>query len=347
MTDTAPVIGSDEVADELRDELQGAFRAQLMRAFAQLAIADLLADGPRTAADLACSIGADEQMLRSFLGACEDIRLVSAEGSERLALTARGRQFQTGAELAVHAKWLLGPGTSRTYEHIADAVRAGTSAADALGTHPYQHFAANPEEGYAFDEVMNAFTGICVPALLSTFDFSGAGRIVDIGGGKGTLLAGVLAGTPNATGVLYEAPRLVELARKELAGTVAEDVAERIEFVEGDFLSSVPPGGDIYLLKSVICDWGDDEVERLLRNAHEAMGPGSRLLIIEWFGPEAPDATPQSHARDFFLRAAFGGRLRSWQHLATALVTSGFTIKSVVPAFAPPPSSWSLIVAAP
>ncbi|GAA0639282.1 hypothetical protein GCM10010174_71700 [Kutzneria viridogrisea] len=347
MTATEPAVGSDEVADELRDDLQGAFRAQLIRAFAQLAIADLLADGPRTAEDLAGAVGADERMLRSFLGACEDLRLVVTEGSERLALTERGQRLRTDAEPNAHARWLLGPGTSRTYEHIADAVRAGTSAAEVLGTHPYRHFATSTEEGSAFDEVMDAFTGIAVPALLSAYDFSDAGRIVDIGGGKGTLLAGVLAGTPNATGVLYEAPRLVELARKELAGTVPSDLVERIEFVEGDFLESVPSGGKVYLLKSVICDWDDDAVERLLRNVHEAMDPDSRLLVIEWFGPEPQEATPQSYARDFFLRATFGGRLRSWQSLATALVTTGFTINSVVPAFAPPPSSWSLIVATP
>lgn len=347
MTETEAAIDSDLVADELRDELQGAFRAQLMRAFARLGIADLLAGTSRTAAELAASIGADLDMLRSFLGACEDLRLVASEGSEKLVLTERGRQFQTGAELAAHAKWLLGAGTSRTYEYIAEAVRAGTSAADALGTHPYQHFAGSPEESVAFDEVMAAFTGACVPALLSSFDFGGSRRIVDVAGGKGTLLSGVLAGTPDASGLLYEAPRTVELARKELAGTVSPEVLDRIEFAEGDFLDSVPSGGDIYLLKSVICDWGDEEVDRLLRNLHDAMGPDSRLLIVEWFGPEIADTTPRAYARDFFLRSTFGGRLRSWQHLATALVVSGFTISSVVPAFAPPPSSWSLIVAAP
>jgi len=46
----------------------------------------------------------------------------------------------------------------------------------------------------------------------------------------------------------------------------------RCEFVIGDFFDAVPTGVDIYILKLVLHDWEDDDVERIL----------SRCCICLW-----------------------------------------------------------------
>ncbi len=60
-------------------------------------------------------------------------------------------------------------------------------------------------------------------------DFSGCRRIVDVGGGQGRLLAAILAANPEARGVLFDLPQVVEGADK--AGLSA--VEDRLEIVGG------------------------------------------------------------------------------------------------------------------
>ncbi|WCL90077.1 methyltransferase [Streptomyces sp. JCM 35825] len=113
---------------------------------------------------------------------------------------------------------------------------------------------------------------------------------MDVGGGRGTLLSRVLAAAPKAQGILFDMPHVIEMAKSSLRSEAAADVVERIESTGGSFLESVPSGADLYMLKSIMVDWPDAQVARLLANLHRAMGPGSRLLIVDWFGRDAADA---------------------------------------------------------
>ncbi|WP_436751009.1 methyltransferase [Streptomyces sp. URMC 124] len=42
-------------------------------------------------------------------------------------------------------------------------------------------------------------------------------------------------------------------------------------------------GQHVYMVKSILVDWSDEEVTRLLGNLHRAMAPGTRLLVVDWF----------------------------------------------------------------
>ena len=76
---------------------------------------------------------------------------------------------------------------------------------------------------------------------------------------------------------------MVEEARRRL---IAEGVADRCQLVPGDFFAEVPAGADAYVLSRVLHDWTDDDARRVLAACRAAMGPGSRLLIVEAILPE-------------------------------------------------------------
>jgi O-methyltransferase domain len=102
--------------------------------------------------------------------------------------------------------------------------------------------------------------------------------VVDVGGGDGTALASLLAANAETRGILFDLPSVVEHAtrRFEQAG-----LPERVDIQGGDFFQSVPPGGDVYVLKGVLHDWDDAPVTRILQSCRSAMAPGSALLVIE------------------------------------------------------------------
>ena len=138
-----------------------------------------------------------------------------------------------------------------------------------------------------------------------------ARTLVDVGGGTGTLLAKVLRHRPKMRGVLFERPGMLELARGYLA---EQGVADRCELVDGDFFSSVPAGGDVYVLKSVLHDWDDERCIAILQSCRAAMDESARLAIIELVLPEhmTPSGPMLSAALlDLIMLAYAGGRERT------------------------------------
>jgi hypothetical protein len=129
----------------------------------------------------------------------------------------------------------------------------------------YEYFGRHRRGGW-FVQAMGRVTGILVDQFAQAgFRPLASGRIVDVGGSRGTLLAYLLGALPTAHGVLMD--RAEALA--EAPGFLAEaGVADRVELVVGDFLREVPAGGDLYVLSQILHNWDDEHVRTIAGNCH-------------------------------------------------------------------------------
>jgi len=118
---------------------------------------------------------------------------------------------------------------------------------------------------------------------VAAYDFGRFPVIVDVGGGHGRLLAAILVATPGARGVLFDLPDVVTGAPAALdrAG-----VSSRVHVEGGSFFDSVPTGGDAYVLKFIVHDWGDDAAAEILRNVATAAPDQATLLLVEMVLPQ-------------------------------------------------------------
>src|SRR5262249_10864109 len=139
----------------------------------------------------------------------------------------------------------------------------------------YDYLATHPEEGEIFNSAMSGAGRDVGAAVAQAYDFAGIGRVVDVGGGQGTLLTAVLQKYPHTTGILYDLPHVVESGRPLIA---AAGLEPRCDLVGGDIFQAVPPGGDAYLLRWVIHNWDDDRALAILRHCRRAMTDTGRLL---------------------------------------------------------------------
>ena len=146
------------------------------------------------------------------------------------------------------------------------------------GRDPWAYRQDHPDDGAVFDAAMTALSGAEARWVVEAYDFGGFGTVVDIGGGRGRLLAEVLARNPGVQGILFDQPHVVAGAAELLA---AHGVESRVRVEPGDFFADVPAGADAYLLKSVVHDWDDEEAIRLLRTCRRAMGEHATLLLVE------------------------------------------------------------------
>jgi hypothetical protein len=215
---------------------------------------------------------------------------------------------------------------------LLHSVKTGQSARKLLlGTDGFGHLERDPALAEIFHSAAAERTRLTAIDIVRAYDFSTLKRIVDVGGGRGELLAAILRAAPESRGVLFDLPPAVELARVELERS---GLASRCEFVAGNFFDSVPAGGDAYILKSVIHDWNGADCQRILKNCRQAMD-GGRLLLIEEM---LPDRLTNSEAHqaiacsDLTMLAALAAQERTEAELRALLAAAEFRVVEVLPA---------------
>lgn len=317
-------MGTDgpTVQDRAFGVLMGFWSSQTLLAAVKLGVADHLADGPRTAGELAAAMGAHEPSLARLLRALATLEAVTPEGG-RYGLTEFGRALVKGSPGSMRSLVLgvMSEDHRQAWAELPHSVRTGETAFDhVFGMPVFEYYARHPEISADFNDAMTAGSAAVEAAVREAFDFAPFGRIVDVGGGNGGLLAAALESAPKAAGVLFDSPAGVKGAQDLLR---ARGVSNRCEIVPGDFFESVPRGGDLYMLKWILHDWDDRRAVTILRNCREAAAKGSRLLVIESVLPDG-DAPSPGRLSDLNMLAMTGGRERSASEYRAMLEAAGF-----------------------
>ena len=161
-----------------------------------------------------------------------------------------------------------------------------------------------------------------IASITAAYDFSARRAIADIGGGVGHLLQAVLDAAPQATGVLFDLPAVIEHA--------AAAASDRLRLQAGDFFKDPLPACDTYMMMDVIHDWDDDHAAALLSAVREAALPQARLLVIETMIADVP-GPDWSKIMDVMMLWITGGRQRSRSEHERLLNTADFRLERVIP----------------
>jgi predicted O-methyltransferase YrrM len=301
----------------------------------KLGIADLLKDGPRSYRELAEATATHAPSLNRMLRLLASAGVFAEEDNGRFALTPLGQYLRS--DLPGSARYMLllfaGDGVQDAWRDLEYCVRTGNPAfkRTAPDSNPFAQIAENPQQAAVFDEAMATFAPVTAAAMAAAYDFSAFRTIVDVGGGNGALLIGILKACPNLRGIVFDRPDAAARARTRIADA---GLASRCEAVGGDFFESVPRGADAYLLKHVIHDWDDEKAAAILRNCRRAMSPQARLLIAEGIYPpriEQSEICRGAAANDLNMLVATGGRQRSEAEFRALYSAAGFRLTKIVP----------------
>jgi SAM-dependent methyltransferase len=313
--------------------MTGYYISQAIYAVAKLGIADLLGDGPRHHDELAKATGTEGDALRRVLRLLTSVGVFTEEEGGRFALAPIGTCLRSGVPGSMHAVALLFGGiTQRAWGDLPYSLRTGEPAfPHVFGMDSFAYMAQHPDEAANFDAAMSGFTRQIAIAVAAAYDFSAFRRIVDVGGGSGALVAGILKANPALTGILFDLPHVAERAKASIAEI---GLSDRCATVGGDFFKEVPDGGDVYLLKHVIHDWNDARATAVLQSCRRAMGPAARLLIVEAVYPpriDQSDASRGAAANDVNMLVCTGGRQRSEAEFRALYEAAGFQLTRIIP----------------
>ena len=317
---------------QLAEMLSGLWLWWMLYVVAERGVADLLADGPRTSAELAQATGLHEPSFYRLLRSLTGFGVFTEESPRRFALTPLSSTLKTGdpsagRELVLTQQWV-----SRAVAELPRVVASGETGMQlAFGMPVFEYLMQHPQESADFNRTMIAFAGAELRAVAAGYDFSGVHRIVDVGGGTGALLATVLGRYPLVTGVLFDRPDVIGEARATLT---EHGVTERCEVVGGDFFQSTLPSGDVYLMSHILHDWDDDQCVAILRNCRRTVDPGGRLLIIEMVLPSGDEPHP-AKIFDMYMLVLTGGMERTAEQYGELLQSGGFRLTRIVPTQSP------------
>ncbi|WP_325050235.1 methyltransferase [Amycolatopsis panacis] len=141
--------------------------------------------------------------------------------------------------------------------------------------------AAQPRLRESFDRQMTHRFRDQIPQVAAGHDWGRYSGIVDVGGGRGTLLAAILLAHPAVRGHLIDLAPTAAAAERTFRGHALGD---RARVTAGSFFDPLPAGADAYLLSDILHDWDDEHAHRILARCAEAAPATGRILIIEPVG---------------------------------------------------------------
>lgn len=297
---------------------------------AELGIADLLRDGPKTIETLASQLGAHPQSLFRLLRTLAAHGIFAEDAYGRFTLTPAAALLQQGVmrdgvllcgEVTGDGSWWNAVGALR------HSVMTGQPAFEhQQGQRFFDYVHDHPECGTWFGRGMANFATAENPVIAEAYDFSRFKQLMDIGGGQGGMLAEILARYPTVRGTLFDLPHVIQ----DPAGLQKNPLAGRWRTVEGDFFHSVPTGGDAYLLKRILHDWSDEQCVRILRSCAKVMSPTTMLLVIEAVVPPGNQPHP-AKVMDMLMMVFGEGRERSEQEFTELFHQAGLKLRTIIP----------------
>jgi hypothetical protein len=302
--------------------------SQAIHVAAELGVADLLKEGPRTSDDLALQTDTNPSTLYRLLRALAAIGFFEERADRTFALNTLGDTLRTDSPNSVHA-WAVLIGQEYfwgSWGNLIKGIRSGANVFPQMhdGMDVWTYRAQLPELNEIFNKAMTSFSLAVAGGVVEAYDFSQFGLVVDVGGSRGALLAAILRSNPSVRGINFDQPHVVSDADLKASG-----VADRCELVGGDFFESVPAEGDAYVMKAIIHDWTDEESMRILKSVRAAVKPDSKLLLIELV-VGAPNEGPQTKFMDLNMLVLPGGRERTEQEFAQLYEAAGFRLTQVI-----------------
>lgn len=307
----------------------GHVTSEAIAAAAQLCVADELTSGPRHVDEIAKAVGADATSLYRLLRFLADVGVFEELEGRRFAANELGDVLRSDVPGSMRswATAIAVPWHRQMWGGLVAAVQTGEPAFEqVLGAPPFEYFNRHPDAGAMFAGWMTTLSSLWVVPVAVGYDFGPLATVVDVGGGQGALLSAVLAAHPHLQGVLFDQPPVVADAGPVLAEA---GVADRCTVVGGDFFAAVPPGGDAYVLSSIVHDWPDAEAVQILANCRAAMDDGGRVLLVE---PVLPDTPEPSGAKliDLEMLLVLDGPGRTVGELAELLRRADLRLSDVV-----------------
>jgi O-methyltransferase domain len=294
---------------------------------AELGIADLMIDGPKSVDDLAKETDTHAPTLFRILRALSSVGVFVETEDRVFGLTPLAGCLCSNA-LRPIARMFLSGWHDKAWNGLGHTVKTGEPGFDGtFGKPAFEWFEENPLARSILDQAQATKAVGFANAVVKSYDFSGFKSICDIGGGQGAFLIQLLADCPDTTGYVADLPGAVISAERAIANA---NLSDRCKAIPYDFHKEPPPICDAYFLVNVLHDWNDEICIRILKNIAGAMKPKSKLWIVEYMIEPEPGFSV-AKLLDLEVLVMGGGRERTIDEYEILFGDAGLALSKTIP----------------
>ena len=314
--------------EQVTQMVTGCWVTQMLYVAAKLELADRLSDRPKSVSQLVEETGSHEESLHRLLRALASVGIFEEMDDRHYRMTDMAEYLRKGHPQSLHAAVLMSGSTQQIWGELFHSVQTGQSGFEKLRGKPwFDYLEDNGAEAAVFDQTMVSTYGGENAAIAISYDFNTFEEIVDVGGGNGSHLRGILRLHRNPQGVVFDLPHVVERAAEYLA---SHGMAARCRTAPGSFFEAVPPGASAYLLRHIIHDWDDEKSAIILGAIRRAIPAHGKLLVIE--SVIQPGNRPAFvKLLDLAMLVFLGGKERTESQYRELFARSGFELTQVIP----------------
>lgn len=312
---------------QLLDLMLGMMKTQSIHACTQLCLADLV-DGEKTVPQIARETEppTHPHALRRLFRALECMGIFSAIHEDVYAQTDLSRLLQQDGGMYYAGRMHGDPWQWRPWETFLYSLETGKPAFDHLyGQTMWDYFEHHKDEALNFNQAMKGLSTQVEGELAETYDFSDNQTIMDVGSGTGSMLATVLQRYPQAQGIFFDVPQVIQQAQEN---EQVLKVLSQARFESGDFFQAVPTGADVIMLRQIVKDWDDAQAIAILRNCACALNPGGKILVVEVV---IASGMMMQKLVDLQLMVVLSGRERTEMEFRALIEKAGLRLERIIP----------------
>ncbi|GAP97175.1 methyltransferase [Leptolyngbya sp. NIES-2104] len=326
-----------EAKKQLFDMMLAFVKSQCLYVAARLGIYNLLSDqGEQSLSTIAKTTQTDPERLYFVLRALAHVGVLEEKPDRVFAPTVMSNLMVTnrGASIGHLAMHLLEPAQWNAWNMLEESLHTGEVPFErANGQGVYEFCQGDDWSGDVFIKAMSFFTAHSIEALLDAYDFSRFKTVMDVGGGQGGLIAGIVKRF-GCKGILFDVPYVAATAPAYLEQQGVE--AGAIDIITGDVFVEIPTGADAIVMKYFISAWNDEDAAKILHNCKKALPPHGRIVLLQAFVPDLdePKTAPDGIMPGIFAVqinvAVPGGGWRTKKQFQSLFEQCGFRLEQVV-----------------
>lgn len=280
----------DDCEDVDLDSVAYGFMAsQALFTALELGVFDEIAKGPCTATALRKACNCDAPRLQTLLTALAAIKCVKRDAEGLYHLSPNTAQYMVSSSRHFYGDYLKYQIGRQFYQRMGalpDVMVTGKAPS-------YASWFSDPEVAKTYTQAQhNGSVATAKYLVKKKLQLGGIKSMLDVGGGSGAFSYVFVGATPGLESTVLELPEVCATG-EGIRATQAEDVKNRVKFVELDATSPTWPVSDaafdVVLMSYISGSVPEPIIGELYKNAIKALKPGGRLLVHDFMVNDSLD----------------------------------------------------------
>ncbi|MBP5855770.1 methyltransferase domain-containing protein [Marivibrio halodurans] len=284
MSGASVEVSPVETAEDLSSIAFGFMASKALFTGLHVDIFTLLADGPKTAEELAKEAGVPANRVITLTTALASIGVLQYEEGTKLKNSPAADAFLSRKSKYDFGDYLRYQIDQQMYPFLLqlNAVMHGELPDSAISS--YQHWMADEEQASVYSESQHAGSLGPGRTLARMVDLSEAEHMLDVGGGTGAMTISLCKAYENLHATIIDFPNVAEIGWRFISEA---GLVDRVRYIPGNAVEAEWPGEmDAILMSYLISGVPGEAVTRLLDKAWQSLKPGGRIMVHDFMVEE-------------------------------------------------------------